>query len=41
MLSGKELYCYKNKSDGNHKEMKTLTGVFIKDQEDSLDEASK
>ncbi len=38
MLLGKELYSYKNKGDFKHKEMKSLSGVFIKDEPDEMDD---
>jgi hypothetical protein len=38
VLLGKELYSYKNKGDLKHKEMKSLSGVFIKDETEHLDE---
>lgn len=38
MLLGKELYSYKHKGDGQHKEMKSLSGVFIKDEQEHPDE---
>lgn len=30
MLIGNELYCYNKESDLKHKEMKSLTGVYLK-----------
>lgn len=36
---GLELYCYKNKGDFKHKEMKSLSGIYIKDEEDCTDES--
>ena len=32
VLLGKELYCYKNQSDLKHKEMKSLAGVYLKEE---------
>lgn len=32
VLLGKELYCYKNKGDEKHKEMRSLSGVFINNE---------
>ena len=39
VLLGLELYCYKNKGDLKHKEMKSLSGIYIKDEEDCTDES--
>ena len=38
VLLGKELYSYKNKGDVKHKEMKSLSGVYIKDEQEHPDE---
>lgn len=38
MLLGKELYTYKSKGEAKHKEMKSLSGVFIKDEKDHTEE---
>ena len=32
MLIGKELYSYKNQADLKHKEMKSLAGVYLKEE---------
>jgi len=36
VLLSKELYTYKKKGDLKHKEMKSLSGVYIKDEPDSV-----
>lgn len=33
-LFGKELYSFKSKGDSKHKEIKSLQGVFVKDEAD-------
>lgn len=38
VLLGKELYTYRSKSDSKHKEMKSLAGVYLKDEPDTIDE---
>lgn len=38
VLLGNELYCYKKKGDVTHKEMRPLTGVFIKDEKEEVNE---
>lgn len=38
VLLGKELYCYKNKGDEKHKEMRPLSGVFVKDEKEEVNE---
>ena len=38
VLLGKELYSYKNQGDLKHKEMKSLAGVYLKDELDEVQE---
>ncbi len=38
VLFGRELYCYKYKGDDKHKEMRPLSGVFVKDEKEETDE---
>jgi len=39
VLLGKELYSYKNQGDQKHKDMQSLSGVFIKSEmEETLDD---
>ena len=38
VLLGKELYSYKNQSDLKHKEMKSLAGVYLKEELEEIDD---
>jgi hypothetical protein len=38
VLLGKELYSYKNQGDQRHKDMQSLTGVFIKSEMEEIQE---
>ncbi len=38
VLIGQELYCYKRKGETKHKELKSLSGVFIKDEKDQVND---
>ena len=38
VLLSKELFTYKKKGDVKHKEMKSLSGVYLKDEPDTVDE---
>jgi serine/threonine protein kinase len=38
VLLGRELYSYKSQGDSKHKEMRALSGVYIKDEPEELDE---
>lgn len=40
VLLSKELFTYKKKGDIKHKEMKSLSGVYLKDEPDTVDEVS-
>ncbi len=38
VLLGRELYSYRSQGDSKHKEMRALSGVYIKDEPDELDD---
>lgn len=39
ILLGNELYCYKSKGDEKHKEMRSLSGVFINNEMEETNES--
>jgi hypothetical protein len=41
VLLGKELYSYKNFGDSKHKVMKSLSGVYIKEEANTLHETGE
>lgn len=41
VLLGKELYSYKNQSDLRHKEMKSLSGVYLKEELEEVMDSGK
>lgn len=41
VLLGKELYSYKTQGDSKHKEMRALSGVYIKDEPEELSESNE
>lgn len=41
VLLGKELYSYKNQSDLKHKEMKSLAGVYLKEEMEEFSDGGK
>lgn len=41
VLMGKQLYSYKNQGDAKHKEMKSLAGVYLKEEVDEANESGQ